>query len=82
MASLEIRVLADRTLLIRPLGPLDAELGRALLRAVANACTYGVARTLVDLRAVPGWTDEGRVAAIGCERLAEHLPGRVSVLAA
>lgn len=76
--SLEIRFLAERTLVVRASGELDHDLARVLLRVVATAMAGRVPRMHVDLTGVR-CTPDGEVAVTGCLRLAQLMPDRVSV---
>lgn len=68
----------DDTLVVRPSGLLDYELGRVLLRVVATGVATRVPRLRVDLGSVR-CTADAAVAVTGCRKLAQLLPDRVTV---
>lgn len=77
--SLNIEFSDEQTLVVRPSGLLDLDLGRLLLRVVATAVAQRVPRMHVDLGGVRSCTSDAAVAVIGCRRLAALMPDRVFV---
>lgn len=81
MSDVVIDYRPSGTLVVRPQGRLDAELGTVMLRAVTNALSVlGAARVIVDLAAVRSYTEGSMLSLTGCRRLAQHLPGRLALV--